>query len=65
MMRKHTSSGVVRPILMIMYKSLQFAKLLKFLLQVQQETAIDALGSSSLPLLKPKNITLIQTKYRS
>lgn len=64
-MRKHTSSGVVRPIQMSMYKKLQFAKLLKLLLQVQQETVIDALGSSSLPLLKPTYITLIQTKYRS
>lgn len=43
--------GVVRPILMIMYKRLQFAKLLKLLLQVQQETVIDALGSSFLSLL--------------
>lgn len=64
-MRKHTGSGVVRPAQMSMYKRLQSAKHLKVLLQVQQETVIDALGSSSLPLLKPTYIILIQTKYRS
>lgn len=64
-MRKLQAVGVVRPILMIMYKRLQFTKLLKFLLQVQQETEIDALGSSSLPLLERTYITLIQTKHCS
>lgn len=64
-MRKHTGSGVVRPVQMSMYKRLHSTKHLKLLLQVQQETVIDALGSSSPPLLKPTYITLIQTKYRS